>query len=320
MRLAFLGTSHVHTLDFLKACRSIPGVELLGIAEPDTETVGLLPDLPAVFERQEDLPDHDVTVILTDAASHDRVCAKVTAPAAFVEKPLGVTGARAQAISDHLTGQGIATETGFFLRHSEAFKTVQNACRAPEMGPIRFARFEFVHPGFLDGWLRAWPAHCSDDRMGGGAFVDLAIHLVDAATCIVGDLAASSCDLDTGSHHRFGLGPSFETQGQATLRSKDGALVHIWASAEAPETGLKIEISCEGGEVVLDGGRVTQKYRDANAEVLREGAMPTPADGFRAAIEGFRDGRDRIVLIEDAVKASVLMEKIVRSASGNPQT
>jgi len=313
MRLAFIGTSHVHTPDYLAVIRAMPTLRLVGIAQPDPDTIGLLSDLPPLFDRQEDLPDHDVAVVLTDADSHDNVCQKLTAPAVFIEKPLAISQERAQQISRVLTQKGIETETGFFLRHSAAFKTLCRACRSGQLGPVRFARLSFAHPGLLDRWLQKWPAHTSLTRMGGGAFVDLAIHLIDAATHIFGPLTPKSCHLDARAAGRFGFDPPFETQGQATLTSDAGSLVHVWASAEAPNTLLRIEVFCEGGEIFLDGGRVTQMLRDADKEVVHDGEMPTPADGFRAALERFRNQKAPITRTQDAVAASASMEALLRT-------
>ncbi len=314
MRIAFVGTSHVHTPDYLAVVRSVPWLNLVGIAKPDTDTIGLLTDLPPLFDRQADLPDHDVAVVLTDPDSHDQACMQLTAPAVFIEKPLAVSYERAQHISRSLTQRGIDAETGFFLRHSAAFKALCKTCKESEMGTARVARFSFSHPGFLDGWLQKWPAHVSQTRMGGGAFADLVIHLLDAANYIFGPLAANSCQLDTSASTKLGLDPLFDTQGQATLTSRDGGLVHFWASAEAPEVELRIEMVCEGGEILLNGGRVTRRCRASEPQVIYDGEMPMPADGFRAALEGFRNRSERITKIEEAVSACASMEALLKKA------
>ncbi len=312
MRLAFIGTSHVHTPDYLAVVRLMPWLNLVGIAKPDLETIGLLADLPPLFDRQEDLPDHDVAVVLTDPDSHDQVCMSLTAPAVFIEKPLAVSHKRAQHISSVLTQKGIEAEIGFFLRHSSAFRALCKACSDSDMGTARFARFSFSHAGFLEGWLQKWPAHISQTRMGGGAFADLAIHLFDAATCMLGPLSANSGQLDTSASTRLGLDPSFDTQGQATFTSKGGCLIHFWASAASPRVELRIETVCEGGEILLNGGRVTRKYCAADPQVIHESEMPTPADGFRAALERFRNRSERITRIEEAVAASASIEALLK--------
>ena len=111
----------------------------------------------------------------------------------------------------------------------------------------------------------------------------------------------------------MGFDPSFDTQGQATFTSREGCLVHVWASAEAPSIDLRIEMFCEGGELLLDAGRVTRKFRAADPEVLHDGDMPTPANGFRAALEGFRNRSERITSIEEAVSASASMEALLKT-------
>ena len=117
------------------------------------------------------------------------------------------------------------------------------------------------------------------------------------------------------SSEGFGFDPSFETQGQATFLSKEGALIHIWAGADAPKTELKIEVFCESGEVTLDAGRVIRAYRNTVPETLFDGAMPTPAGGFRAAIEGFQGKASRIAPAKEAVLVCGLVEEMIQTQS-----
>ncbi|WP_299044198.1 Gfo/Idh/MocA family oxidoreductase [uncultured Tateyamaria sp.] len=314
MRIAFIGTSHVHTPDYLSVCRDLPWVEMVGVARVDVETLNLLTDLPPIFDRQEELPPHDLAVVLTDIQSHDEVCARLSSPAVFIEKPLGLDGDRADGIGQMLSSAGKRVEVGFFLRHSTALKTLVDASKSPEIGNIRFARFAFAHPGLSEGWLRHWPAHIAIERMGGGAFTDLAIHLVDAALAILGPLRATSCVLDKVGPGYGGLNQNFDSQGQATLTSAHGALVHVWASAEAPEVMLTAQLICEHGEISLNGGRVLLRYPPDNVTVLHDGQMPTPADGFRAALEALRNRENPILEIADAVSVSQIMDSILEKS------
>ena len=311
MRVALIGSSHVHTPDYLAVCRALPWVDLVGVAEPDPETRGLLPDLPPSFARADDLPPHDLTVVLTDAASHPAVCADLNAPTLFVEKPLATGGAGARTLAQALEGSGKRVETGFFLRYSKALATLRGAvdggpAASRPMGAVRFARLAFAHPGLKEGWLRRWPAHMAPERMGGGAFADLAIHLVDAVRAIAGPIEAVACRLDRPSGEHAGL----DVQGQAMLTTKGDAPVHVWASAVAPRVMLSIAIVCERGEARLDGGRVTRRVGDGPAEVLHDGPMPTPSDGFRAALLALHGDRPPITTLADAVAASRLMDEL----------
>lgn len=76
---------------------------------------------------------------------------------------------------------------------------------------------------------------------------------------------------------------------------------------------LKIEIYCEGGVIVLDGGRVAFSPRAGNPKVLFDAPMPTPSDGFQAAMNGFLEGRKQVVSIDEAIDASVVMEDMLGS-------
>ena len=248
--------------------------------------------------------------MLTDIASHDEICARLEAPAVFLEKPLAVDGPRADKLARSLSEKGKRVEVGFFLRHSRALSEMIEAVQKPAMGPVRFARLAFAHPGLRDGWLQSWPAHMAPERMGGGTFADLAIHLVDAARHLLGSIRGTSCDLDIDRDGLTGAGTAIEVQGQATLVSEDGALVHAWASSVAPRVMLTIQVVYENGEIGLDGGQVTRRLGGAEREVPHEGPMPTPADGFRAALEALREDRSPITNLADAVAASTVMDEL----------
>ena len=312
MRIALIGTSHVHTQGYLEVCRDLDWVETVGVAHADVETVPLLTDLPPVFPRQEDLPPHDIAVVLTDIRSHDEICGNLSAPTVFIEKPLALNGSRAEGIAACLKTANTRADIGFFLRHSVAFQALVEASKSEEIGEIRFARLAFAHSGLSEGWLRRWPAHTTPARMGGGAFVDLAIHLIDAAQSLLGPLRAASCELDQSGHTHGGTDQASEMQGQATLTSSDGALVHLWASAIAPRVMLAIQLVGDKGEVTLEGGRVSRRYGFDAPRVLHDGPMPTPADGFRAALEALRNGRAPIVEINEAVLASIVMDSVLK--------
>lgn len=316
MRVAFVGTSHVHTIDYLTACRTLPWVDVVGICCPEADTYMRLPELPRVFKKQEDLPDHDVAVVLTDVASHDAVCSALTASAVFIEKPLGLNYERSRAIALSLGRRNIRTETGFFLRHSDAFQTICKVAKDSRLGRLQKASLEFSHPGLLDGWLRHWPAHLSVDRMGGGAFVDLSIHLIDAADLLFRPITARSCSLDRATSSGLIYDPSFEVRGSAIFMSKELAPIHIKASAISPQIVLRFELSFEGGEVQLDGGAVTARYGNSDHHVLHDGPMPTPAEGFRAALEGFRNVSTQVAPASDVLVTSALSEEM-RNLDGN---
>jgi predicted dehydrogenase len=148
------------------------------------------------------------------------------------------------------------------------------------------------------------------ERMGGGTFADLAVHLVDTAQRLVGPMRARSCDLEIGRDGSTGAGPTLDLQGQATLVSENGALVHVWASAVAPREMLAMHLVCENGEVGLDGGQTTRRMGDGARDLLHDGPIPTPADGFRAVLEAFRDDRPPVTNLTEAVAASTVMGEL----------
>jgi len=310
MRIALVGTSHVHATDFIEVCAELPWAQLVGIADVATAA----PPLPGVDKlvvpSVEDLPAHDVAVLVTDIASHDATCRRVGAEMLFVEKPLGLDGARSARIARYLSETGQHVETGFFLRHSPAFSALTEAVRSGRLGAVRHLRMSYGHPGLLAGWLRNWPAHLDVQRMGGGPFTDLGVHLVDAARAIVGELDVTGVDLNRPASEG-----DVDVQGQIMLRGGGGELVHVWASGVAPSVVQRVNVICERGTLVLDAGRL--EYREGDTrEILHDVGMPTPASGFRSALERFRKGAEPLTRLQDAVAASGLMDDVALMANG----
>ena len=311
LRVAFVGSSHVHTPDYIAVCDRTPWVEVVGIAEPDKATAHMLPPDLARFEAHDALPPHDVAVVMTDAASHDAICPPLAARRLFIEKPLAVDGERAAALADRLEAVGKDVRLGFFLHHAPALAAMGQALRAGRIGRLRHARLAFAHPGLREGWLRGWPAHLDPDRMGGGAFVDLAIHLVDTALHLVGPLQPVACQFDGGLAAEAG---------QAMLRGPNGELVHLWASGAAPRVMLDVALVGENGELVLDGGLAIIRS-EGGTRVLFDGPMTTPADGFDAALDDFRLSHakdDLAAAVATSRTMSVLLAKASRDEGEEP--
>lgn len=304
LRVAFIGSSHVHTPDYLGVCERTTWVEMVGLAEPDPATVHTLPDSLPILGAHGSLPPHDVAVVMTDAASHDTLCPMLAADQLFIEKPLAVNGRRAAALAARLSDGGKHVRSGFFLRLAPALASLENALRAGQIGRILHARFVFAHPGLREGWLHKWPAHLDPDRMGGGAFADLAIHLVDAATRLLGELRPICCQTQ---------GKPLEEGGQAVMEGPAGEAVHIWVSAAAPRVMLDMRLVGEAGELLLNQGRAVLRSGEREI-VLHAGAMTTPADGFAAALSAFRAGATSEDLAQ-AANASAVFERIIEMSA-----
>ncbi|PRY93667.1 putative dehydrogenase [Hasllibacter halocynthiae] len=295
MRVAIVGTAHVHAADYAAVCEGRPGTTLVGIAAPDPGSpFRFPPDVPVVAEPAVLIP-HDLAVVTVDARSQESVIPSLRAPHLFVEKPLGADRGARERLAVHLAARGGTTSLGFFLRHGPAPCAMAEAVRGGRR--LRELRLRFAHDGLRAGWLEAWPAHLSPERMGYGAFGDLGIHLLDAATLVAGPLAPEACRL---RHRADGL----ETGGSARLAGPNGVAVHLEVDAAATEACLTVEAKFEDGTLTC-GGRLGPPGTGA-------GGLPDPASGFSTVLDALERGEPPGgAILSDAVAAGRLLDAVL---------
>ncbi|MFF8729291.1 Gfo/Idh/MocA family protein [Streptomyces sp. NPDC015171] len=179
LRLAVLGTDHVHLPDYLDVLAADPRAALAAVYSGRRSPVaGVRPALSAA----EALAGADAAVVVSTTARHaellrDIVAARVPA---LVEKPLAASAAETGRLAALLAAAEQPVTTAMFLRCAPELRHVRALLAERALGELAGVHLRFTHPGLLDGAFTGAAGWMLEERHGAaGAFADLAVHLVD---------------------------------------------------------------------------------------------------------------------------------------------
>jgi predicted dehydrogenase len=114
----------------------------------------------------------------------------------WIEKPVGLSSADAQAVADAVSAAGVQGTVGFNYRNAPAVARARDLIASGELGTITHARFRFfsdyaAHPEGALSWRY-------ERKFGGsGVLGDLASHGVDLAWYLLGDIDSLVSDTAT---------------------------------------------------------------------------------------------------------------------------
>jgi myo-inositol 2-dehydrogenase/D-chiro-inositol 1-dehydrogenase len=294
-RLAVVGLGRIGQLHAANLAGRVPGAELAGVVdalEAVARAVGERHGVRWSNSLDELLPNADGVVIAAPSCLHVELIERAAAAGrhVFCEKPLGFdvdAATRAVAVAQRA---GVALQVGFQRRFDPGWLALRASLDTDELGELALLRSSHRNA-------------VSPARELGDLFVDMAVHDLDAARWLAGEVAELH---------------ALERSGTATiaLRFESGALGLIDLSRRA---GYGFECSAE-----LVGARATARTGQANeVELLRDGAArsPLPADhaqrheaAYVAELEHFAavvlgaapagaDGEDAVAALKLALRA-----------------
>lgn len=153
--------------------------------------------------------------------------------ALYIEKPVGRTPAEAARVA-HLAedARGVA-QVGLVTRYDAAVPEARALVRAGAVGEIRQARLALLHGSYLDP-ARPMSWRLQSAVAGGGAMIDLGLHMLDLARFLLGEPALEACRSARFTPQRTG---------------KDGGLADVdvddwaWAELRAGTAHVTVEAS-----------------------------------------------------------------------------
>ena len=140
------------------------------------------PDVQAVSVTAPNFLHREIGVALAQAGKH-----------MWIEKPVGLSAADAQAVADAAQQAGVQTTVGFNYRNAPAVEAARALITRGELGTLTHARFRFfsdyaAHPDSALSWRFEMA------RGGHGVLGDLASHAADLAFYLLGEIAELSAD------------------------------------------------------------------------------------------------------------------------------
>ncbi|XVS68036.1 Gfo/Idh/MocA family protein [Actinosynnema sp. CA-299493] len=270
LKVALLGTAHVHLADHLDALRRDGRVELVAAHHGDERWWTSLPGVPAV-DLDEALALADAVIVASTTAGHARLLPGVVAAEvpALVEKPLGADDLATRSLAALVDVGRAPVTTAMFLRCAPALRRVRALLTERFCGELSSAHVRFTHPGGLftgpAGWMldRRWGAV--------GGFADLGVHLLDLLVWLCPDVPLRASSLTVRHVPDLAL-----DVGGVALIDWGGVPVSVHAGWTSRPGGLHLHFEGAEGSLTVDGGRLLARRAGSGGEVS---CHPGPAAG-----------------------------------------
>ena len=225
----------------------------------------------------------------------------------LVEKPLACTVDEADRMIDAATAAGVLLMPAQNLRFAPAFVAVADAVQSGRVGSVVGFRAALGHSG-PEAWAPASDWFRDVEAAGGGALLDLGVHVADLLRCVLGDEVVDvSAFLQGGS-------PGMEDTGVAVLRFAGGAVGTLHASwAVTPGPDHLLTVFGTDGTVHVDGRTPPTLSVGGEREKL---AVPDDADDpYRAFVRAIESGTPPPVTAADGRAAVAIVAAAYESAA-----
>ena len=240
-----------------------------------------------VADLEEALGEQDVALV--DVASrNDRHAAQGHAVldagrALYIEKPIGRTAREAESLAARALDALRPSQAGLVMRYEPAIVEARALIREGAIGEVRHGRTGSFHGSYLDpsrpmSWrLRAASA-------GGGAMLDLGVHVIDALRFLLGEAQLISASARTVVASRSGADGGEEPVdvddwAWGELEFAGGSRVTVEASRVfLGGEGIPFDVYGTEGSLVgnLDSGRLRLRRLDGRESAFEEIARADP--------------------------------------------
>lgn len=335
VRIGILSFAHLHAEAYLQNLLGLPEVEVIGIADENSERGSYFADLFKVrlFESYEALVAEkpDGVIVCSENAKHLPLVELAANAGIHVlcEKPLATTVEDAQRIVQVCADAGVLLMTAFPMRYGAPAMEIKKLMEAGSLGHIygvnstnQGALPEFHQAENLPFLKRDW--FVDKELAGGGAIADHTVHLADALRWYLQSEVVEVFAMTNEIMHAGKV--SVETGGIVMLTFANGTFASIDCSWSKPAYyptwgGATMELVGEKGLATMDAykqhftvfshkvGRPLWGYwgSDANQGMLEE---------FVAAIQ---EQRVPAITGEDGLRAVEIVVAAYRSAeTGQP--
>ena len=256
-RIGVVGLGRIGRLHADNLATRVPGVVLAAVAdalEPLARSIAARHRVPWANSIDDLLgdPGLDGVVIAAPSALHPELV-KAAAEAGthvFCEKPLGLDAAACADAVEAAEAAGVSLQVGFQRRFDPDWRELRRALEAGEVGELRLLRCSHRN---------AEPPPAGAPL--GDVFADVAIHDLDAARWLGGEVAeVQATEAGEGN------------AAVVTLRLASGALAAIDVN-RAARYGFECSAEVVGGDGTIRCGYL---HRGGGAELLRDGSVTAP--------------------------------------------
>lgn len=301
LRVAVVGCGLAARRLHFPAYAALPDAEVVVVASGRRSTAEEAAkefDVPRVAERWEDVVD-DPEVDAVDVCTPNTLHAPVAAAAAragkhvLVEKPMATTAEDADAMVVAARDAGVVLAVAHNLRFVPVYEEARRIVAEGAIGRIVGGRAILAHAGPDETWGATGDWFWTEADAGGGAFLDLGVHVVDLVRWIVDEPVVEVAAMSSRTRK-----PTFADDASAAVLRFDGdALVSVQASwTVRPHADAELVLHGERGTLAVGRGRRPLVYDVATGDEPRRVTPEIPerspaGDPVTDVVSAVRQGR-----------------------------
>ena len=316
VRIAQLGTWHLHATHHVEAARAHPDTDVVAVWDRrpgEAAAFGARLGLPVADDLAELLARDDLDAVMVDTATtdHDEVIAAALEAGkhVFTEKVLAVTTEGAERLAALALDRGLALGVSLPRLAHPSTRTIRALVDAGDLGDLTGYRMRWAHHAAVGTpWI---PDHFfSFAEAGGGALIDLGAHPVYVAMHLFGRPPVS---VQASVGHVSGR----EVDDNAVLvLDFGGVFAVVEVSMVASYFGTTLEVVGTAGSVVVEGLNGTPRVkRGADAEWTDAELAAAGDDPFTAWVARIHAGSSDPEHLRTAVDVTRVLEAGYRSAA-----
>ena len=181
----------------------------------------------------------------------------------LLEKPMGITAAEAEEMTEYCDKKGVLLGVGFMMRFHDVHCKIKEVLEKGSIGEIvsAYAKFNCWYPTSEKIWRQ------TKAFSGGGSMMDMGIHCIDLLQHMTG---LKVVDVTAMSGNQIFKYPDTEDAATAILRMDNDALFTVEANFNIPDTigGCKFEIYGTKGRISAVG--TIGQTESGRAEIIVE--------------------------------------------------
>mgnify|MGYP001028134423 CR=1 FL=1 len=287
-------------------------------------------------------PDIDAVVISVPNAFHAEFArqALLAGKHVLLEKPMAMNADEAEEVLKAQQQSGKLLMIGHQMRWKWPFPEIRKQIAEGRLGEIYYVRAGWMRRKGIPGW---GSAYTSRKMMGGGAAVDIGVHMIDLARYLIGPKRPVSVSGGVYGHigrqgKGIGTWGTVNPQGSfdvddlaaAMIRFEDGTLLNLevsWAAfTDAEENGPYLHImGSQGGLSIREsGGTWLTECFDQSVDI----PILQPQDGIEDErvklaehfLSCIREGKEPLVSGRDGWLNQKLLDAIYESALSGRET
>ncbi|HUP86035.1 MAG TPA: Gfo/Idh/MocA family oxidoreductase [Acidimicrobiales bacterium] len=225
----------------------------------------------------------------------------------LVEKPMATKVADADAMVAAAEQAGVVLMAAHNLRFAAPYAAAARAVAEGLVGDVVGVRLAMGHGG-PQAWTRDAGWFRDRELSGGGALVDLGIHMADLLRAVTGDDVA-----EVSAFVRRPSPDAVEESGQLAFTMRRGAVGSLSASwSVRPGADHHLTVHGTEGTLTVERGQAVVRPADGGEKVVVEPPSPAPdllanfvavCRGEAEAVVGPQDGREALAIIEAAYRS-----------------